>query len=64
MPLIAVVTASGVGTAAGAIGYYAARLMGNYAVCAAGRSPLSLALILGLSAAVAAFALSRTARPS
>lgn len=62
MPLIALVTAS-VGTAAGAIGYCAAKLMGSYSVCAAGRSPLSLALILGMSAAVAAFALTRTAQP-
>ncbi len=45
------------GSAGGLIGYGAATAIGDYAVCAAGRSPLTVALYVASASALAAWTL-------
>jgi hypothetical protein len=55
-PWLRMTAALAAGSVAWFIGYLFARLAGDYMTCAAGRSPASLGMMLGVAAAAAAWA--------
>ncbi len=60
IPLLRLTVSSGSGGLIGVLGYLLARSIGSGSVCAAGRSPASLAVVLGIAATAATWSITRT----